>query len=178
MIWARAAALVATGMALCVLTYAEEPGSEFLIIQAADSDIGVLEPQGWRGQLNGENTAFCRSTESLDHASTLITVQVETKLEKKASDNFEIMIANYRERFPDLESTSLDISHFEYRSEGRLFKVPSQFYEYVVYVNPKKRGPLLLRVAMNTGDHLATQEELTAFTLVVRSLVLLSGDRR
>jgi hypothetical protein len=166
----------ACAAALWLPVAAQQPGSDLLVIHGNRYDVGVLEPAGWHGRLQGDRLTFTRSGEDPDQATTLIRVQVETKADKNASDNFDFALQSYKGRYPDVASTTLDVSHPSYRASGRVFTVWSKLHDYVAYVNPKKRGTLLLCVSLSTGAEPATDADRIAFNSVLRSLVMLTGD--
>ncbi len=56
---------------------------------------------------------------------------------------------------------------------GKRFYIPGQFYEYVTYVNPGPKKPVLLSVSMNTQKLEASEKELEAYKSAVQSLTLL-----
>ena len=160
-------------MALAGLARAQQPDADLLIIEFSGVDVGVLEPPGWHGDVDGAQVAFRHPNDAADQTAPIIRVQVEKKVDKSATEDFSSHLKRYHEQFPDIATANLDISHPAYGSSAKLFSVPVKFYAYVVYVNPKKRGPILLSATMNTGSRAATAEELKAFNLVVQSLVML-----
>jgi len=56
---------------------------------------------------------------------------------------------------------------------GKVFYIPGKFYEYVAYVNPGPKKPVLFSVSMNTQKLEASAKELEAYKSAVQSVTLL-----
>lgn len=150
-------------------------GLDSLIVYGDDFAFSVHEPTGWIGDTDnaasvGANIVFYKSSETFDSADALIRVAIYDKKDENTATELAHDMDNCRSDYPKVEFRDLDIPHADYRTFSKLFFVPGEFYEYVVYLNPGPSVPWLFSSAMNKPKTEATAEELEAFRDVTASV--------
>ena len=159
----------------------EEKKLDRLIVYGEGFAFGVKEPAGWKADTKNAatldaNILFYRPAETIDTAIALIKIRIGSKVDENTAGDLAADMDGYKSRYPGIQFRDLDVSHGKYRVFSKLFTVPDQFYEYVVYLNPGKQTTKLFSVSMNKEKLAATREELAAFSEIVGSVELLSPD--
>jgi hypothetical protein len=138
--------------------------------------FGVKEPAGWQGDTEEGatrfhvNITFYRADETLDRATTLIRVKVNDKADENTAEDLAFDMKGYQEKYPKVQFEDLEVSHPSYRVFAKVFSVPGEFHEYVVYLNPGPETPYIFSVAMSPNQRAASDDELGAFREIVESL--------
>jgi hypothetical protein len=165
----------------CAMASADQK-LDHLLVYGEGFAFGVKEPPGWRGDTEhaekwGANVVFYRPPETVAHPVAGIRVRVGEKTDEDTAEDLAADMESYRKQDPGVQFSDFGAAHPAYAVHSKLFFVPGKFYEYVAYANPGPGRPWLFSVAMNTTRP-ATEEELAAFRLVLKSLDLLSGKGR
>lgn len=103
----------------------------------------------------------------------MIRIRVDDKVDEDTNADLEADMRDYRARYRGVRFKDLLVTNPNYQCFAKVFYVPGEFYEYVTYMNPGAKKPVLLSVSMNTEKSEATPEELEAYKSVVQSLTLL-----
>lgn len=149
-----------------------------MIVYGDDWAFAVKEPKGWTGdtrnavKLNA-NAIYYRSTETFNTMSTIIMVRVFSKIDENTANDLANDMELYRLRFPKVKFEDLKVSHPTYRIFPKLFYVPDNFYEYVVYLNPGGTYKHAVSVAMNIQKRRATEKELKVFQKIVGTIIFM-----
>jgi hypothetical protein len=149
-----------------------------LLVYGNDFIFSVKEPPGWNGDtINAEkfqsNVILHESGQPSDSLSGLIRIRVNSKEDENTSADLEEDMRDYKARYAKVQFKDLSIKNPRYLCLAKVFYVPGEFYEYVTYVNPGPKKPLLFSVSMNTQKSEASAKELEAYKSAVQSLTLL-----
>jgi hypothetical protein len=142
--------------------------------------FGVKEPPGWIGDItNAEgfeaNVVLHESGRPRDSWSGLIRIRVNPKASENTSADMTEDMRGYKAQFPNAQFKDLSVTNPRYPCLAKLFYIPGESYEYVAYVNPAPKQPILFSVSMNTQKSEASAKELEAYKLAVQSLTLLKA---
>jgi len=149
-----------------------------LLVYGENFTFGVKEPPGWNGDItNAEkfqsNVVLHESGQPLDSTSGLIRIRLNEKVDENTRADLEADMREYRAQHPRIQFKDTPAKHPNYLCLAKVFYVPGKFYEYVAYVNPGPKKPVLFSVSMNTQNSEASAKELEAFESAIRSLTLL-----
>jgi hypothetical protein len=97
---------------------------------------------------------------------------VNDKVDENTLADLKSDMRDYKAQYPTVQFKAIVAKNPNYSCWVRVFYVPGKFYEYVAYVNPGPRKPLLFSVSMSTGKAEATAKELEAFESAIQSLTL------
>lgn len=142
--------------------------------------FGVKEPDGWRGDTDKiaskyhVNVVFLPPEESRKNDVT-IRVRINGKQDENTIEDLNYDMEGYKKEFPKAQFADLNIAHAEYKTFARTVFIPNQFYEYVAYLNPGPGRRFLFSVAMSKKNGPATDRELKAYEVVLKSVVWLSS---
>jgi hypothetical protein len=157
---------------------AAESIAEGMIVYGDDWAFAVKEPKGWTGDTKNAgklyaNAIFYRSTETINTMSTIIMVRVFPKFGEDTANDLAHDMDGYRAKFPKVKFEDLEVSHPDYHIFPKLYYVPDNFYEYVVYLNPGGKFKYGLSIAMNIQKRRATEKELKVFQKIVGTLIFM-----
>jgi len=160
------------------MALAEEPKLDALLVYGEGFWFSVKEPPGWTGDTEhaGDiraNVVFRRSSKRVEDVDGLIRVRINEKVDEDTAADLQADMDGYRQKFPKVQFEPFDVPHPNYRVLSKLFFVPGDFFEYVVYLNPGPGAPWLFSISMSKEKERATAEELAAFRQVVASIVFL-----
>jgi len=149
-----------------------------LLVSGDDFIFSVKEPPGWKGDTKGagkfqSNVILHEIRNPAESVSGLIRIRVNDKADENTSADLEEDARGYRAQYPKIQFKDLAVENPRYLCLARVFYVPGEFYEYVAYVNPGPKKPILFSVSMNSQKSEASAKELEAYKLAVRSLRLL-----
>lgn len=151
-----------------------------LLVYGDNFMFSVKEPPGWIGDtVSAEgfeaNVVLHESGRPHDSWSGLIRIRVNPKVNENTSADMAEDMRDYKAQFPNVQCKDLSIAnpHPHYVCLAKLFYIPGESYEYVTYVNPGSKHPILFSVSMNTEKSEASARELEDYKLAVRSLTLL-----
>ena len=101
-----------------------------------------------------------RQAERAAHVN--IRIRVNRKETADPSEDMQTDMKGYKKEYPEVKFADLAVSQSKYKISARLFYVQSDFYEYVVYVDP---GPgVMMNFSLSWKDSkAATPEEMKAF---------------
>jgi hypothetical protein len=105
--------------------------------------------------------------------SGLIRIRVNPKVNENTSADLAEDMRDYKAQFSNVQFKDLVVTNPHYLCVAKLFYIPGESYEYVTYVNPGPKRPILFSVSMNTEKSEASAKELEAYKLAVPSLTLL-----
>jgi len=119
-----------------------------LLVFGDDFMFSVKEPPGWNGDTtNAEkfqsNVVLHETGQPADSFSGLIRIRVNTKVDENTSTDLQEDMHQYRAQYPKVQFKDLSVKHPQYTCLSKVFYVPGQFYEYVAYVNPGLKKPLV-----------------------------------
>ena len=140
--------------------------------------FGVKEPAGWTGDTTNAasfeaSMVLHESGQPSDSWFGLIRIRVSSKVDENTSADLAEDIRSYKAQFPGVHFKDLSVANPRYLCLAELFYIPGKSYEYVAYVNPGPKKPILFLVSMNTPKSEASPKELEAFKSAVQSLTLL-----
>jgi hypothetical protein len=149
-----------------------------LLVYGDNFMFGVKEPPGWTGDTtNAEgfqaNVVLHESKQPRLSWTGLIRIRVNPKVNENTSSDMAEDMRDYKAQFPSVQFKDLAMANSHYLCVAKLFYTPGEFYEYVAYVNPGPKLPILFSVSMNTEKSEASAGELEAYKLAVQSLILL-----
>jgi len=149
-----------------------------LIVYGDNFIFGVKEPPGWSGDTTNahkfqSNVVLHEMGQPPESFTGLIRIRLNPKVDENTKADLEADMREYRDQYPKVQFKDLSIRNPRYLCLAKVFFVPGEFYEYVAYVNPGPKKPLLFSVSMNTQESEANSEELEAFISAVQSLTLL-----
>ena len=159
------------------LSFAQQKPDQ-LLVYGDNFMFSVKEPPGWSGDTtNAEkfqsNVILHESGQPPDSSSGLIRIRVSTKEDENTSADLEADMRDYRAQYPKVQFKNLSVNNPRYLCLAKVFYIPGKFYEYVAYVNPGPKKPVLFSVSMNTQRSEASAKELEAYKSAVQSLTLL-----
>jgi len=144
-----------------------------LLVYGEGFVFSVKEPEGW---IADTETADEYQANAVLHAisgpDAPIRIRVNDKTDEHLERDLSADMESYKKQNPKVRFKDLDIQHPKYRVYPKLFYIPKQFYEYVVYLNPGPQSHLCFSVAMNSHTQ-ATPAQLSAFRSAVASLELI-----
>jgi hypothetical protein len=153
-----------------------------LIISGQGFVFLASEPQGWdtdTGKAATEYSVnaifFPRVQVSRSHHVT-IRVRLNQKTTEDPNEDMRGDVNDYKKRYPSTKFADLDFKHPNYKTCAKLFYTQGDFYEYVAYLNPGPQYKFMFSVALSKEKQAATQDELAAFSHVLRSLQFVSED--
>lgn len=149
-----------------------------LLVYGAGFIFSVKEPFGWAGDTEtaaqfDANLLLHETNKPRESTSRLIRIRVNDKVDENTNADMEADMRDYRTQYPKVRFKDLPTKTARYLCLARVFYVPGEFYEYVAYINPGPKKPILLSVSMNTGKSEASAAELAAYESVLQSLTLL-----
>lgn len=149
-----------------------------LLVYGDNFVFSVKEPLGWSGDTTNadkfqSNVILHESGLPPDSFSGLIRIRVNNKEDENTSADLEEDMRDYKAQYPKVQFKDLSIKNPRYLCLAKVFYVPGEFYEYVTYVNPGPKKPILFSVSMNTQKLEASAKELEAYKSAVQSLTLL-----
>jgi hypothetical protein len=172
---------------LSTITLAQSPPPkskspmDSILVYGQDFVFSLKEPQGWRCTCGPEATEYGVNAILFPSAAesrarhVQIRVRVNEKVDENTAEDLNADMREYKKKYPKVEFAPLDIAHPEYRTYGKVFELPNDFYEYVAYLNPGPGSSYTLSVAMSKEKAPATSEELAAYTKVLKSLNAFGG---
>jgi hypothetical protein len=153
-----------------------------LIIYGQGFTFLASEPDGWdtdTGQHAREYSVnaifFPRAQVSRSHHVN-IRVRLNRKTTEDPSEDMRGDVNDYKKQYPSTKFADLNISHPDYKTSAKLFYTENDFYEYVAYLNPGSQFKFMFSVALSKEKQAATQDELAAFSHVLRSLIFVTED--
>ena len=140
--------------------------------------FSVKEPAGWKADTKDAdswqaNVIFHEAGKPADSAAGVIRVRVNDKVSENTAADMAEDEGSYREQFPGVQFRDVAVSCDPYRCLSEIFFVPEKFYEYVTYLNPGAKKPVLISISMNSDKAEATAQELDAYKAVIQSLTVL-----
>jgi hypothetical protein len=149
-----------------------------LLVYGDDFLFSVKEPPGWSGDTKNadkfqSNVILHESGQPPESSSGLIRIRVNDKTDENTSADLEEDMRSYRTQYPKIQFRDLSVKNPRYLCLAKVFYVPGEFYEYVTYVNPGPKKPVLFSVSMNTQKSEASEKEIEAYKSAVQSLTLL-----
>jgi hypothetical protein len=172
---------------LSTITLAQSPPPkskspmDSILVYGQDFVFSLKEPQGWRCTCGpeaaeyGVNAILFPSAVESRARHVQIRVRVNDKVNENTAEDLNVDMREYKKEYPKVEFADLDIAHPEYRTHGKVFQIPNDFYEYVAYVNPGPGVSYNFSVAMSKEKVPATTDELAAYTKVLKSLNAFGG---
>jgi hypothetical protein len=153
-----------------------KPKLDRLIVYGKDFAFTVKEPDGWRGDTGTlaskyqTNIVFLPDGEASRAQDVTIRVRVNTKTDENTTEDLNYDMQKYEKEFPAAQFSVLDVTHPEYKTFARTVFVPHVFWEYVAYLNPGPRKPLIFSVAMSKKNLPASDDELKAYKAILNSV--------
>ena len=149
--------------------------NDSLLIHWDKFTVSMKEPQGWKGDsanamFSRVNLVFYRVNENVQNAKVLIRVLVTRKTDENTIEDLKHDMEGYRRLYPKIEFADIDVKHPEYKSYAKLFYLKNGVHEYVTYVNAGKNHPYLISVSMTSHNKKAGNEDMRAYSSIVRSL--------
>jgi hypothetical protein len=162
---------------LTQLSFAQQKLDQ-LLVYGDDFMFGVREPPGWIGDTTNAkgfeaNVVLHESGRPRDSWFGLIRIRVNPKENENISADMAEDMRSYKAQFPNVQFKDISIASPRYVCLSKLFYIPGESYEYVTYVNPGPKHPILFSVSMNTEKSEASAKELEAYKLALQSLTLL-----
>ncbi len=150
--------------------------SDRLLVYGDGFVFGVKEPDGWHGDTvsaadYAANIIFTRPGQDSTSPYGIIRVCVNDKVDENTAEDLAYDMKEYKQKYAGIKFTDLPVDHAKYKCFAKIFFVEKDFYEYVTYVNPGKEFKYALSVSLSTKDVRATGEELSAYKVVVSSLL-------
>jgi predicted 2-oxoglutarate/Fe(II)-dependent dioxygenase YbiX len=112
---------------------------------------------------------FPNSPQSREH-HVAIRVRANEKVDENTTEDLKLDMEQYKKEHPKVQFAALDIVHPEYKTYPKLFFFPDDFYDYVAYVNPGASFRFTFSISMTKEKSPATEDELAAYTKVLKSL--------
>jgi len=153
-----------------------KPKMDNLIVYGEGFSFAVKEPDGWRadtGEIASQyhvNVIFSPLQEASLKHNVSIRVRVSKKQDENTIEDLNYDMQQYKKQFPAAQFSDLTITHPEYKTFARRVFLPDKFHEYVAYLNPGPGKPFVFSVAMSRQDAPATEDELRAYELVLKSV--------
>jgi hypothetical protein len=149
-----------------------------LLIYNDNFMFGIKEPAGWTADTTNAasfeaSVVLHESGQPSDSWFGLILIRVTSKVDENTSADMAEDIRSYKAQFPDVQFKELSVPNPRYLCLAKVFYIPGKSYEYVAYVNPGPKKPILFLVSMNTPKSEASPKELEAFKSAIQSLTLL-----
>jgi hypothetical protein len=152
-----------------------------LIIHGEGFVFLAREPNAWDTDTGdvarkyGANAVFFpRAQTSRSHHVT-IRVRLNSKTTEDPKEDMASDVNQYKKEYPATQFGNLEVKHPQYPTSAKLFYMPHDFYEYVAYLNPGRQWNFTFSVAMSKEKEPATQDEIAAFSHVLRSLQFVTG---
>jgi hypothetical protein len=155
------------------------PKLKNLIVYGDGFAFGVKEPNGWQGDTGkiaaryDVNVVF-QSPGEPPESDVTIRVRINKKVDENTIEDLNYDMEGYKQHFPGVQFSDLNLAHAEYKTFARVAFVPNQFYEYVAYLNPGPGKRFILSVAMSKKGAPASESELKAYETVLKSIAWLS----
>ena len=126
-----------------------------LLVYGDNFLFSLKEPPRWSGDTtNAEkfqsNVILHESGQPPESSAGLIRIRVNDKTDENTSADLEEDMRSYEAQYPKIQFKNLSVKNPRYLCLAKTFYIPGQFYEYVTYVNPGPKKPVLLSVSMNT----------------------------
>ncbi|MDR3680668.1 MAG: hypothetical protein P4L41_11945 [Flavipsychrobacter sp.] len=155
-------------------------GLKNVVITGNGFIFALKEPAGWEcntktAEQYQANAILYANEDSIKSGGALVQLAVFLKQDEFTDKDLEENISSYRNEYSNLKEADTDIKHPTYRSYGKLEYVPSDFYQYIVFINPGQQYKYGFSVAMNIYKRPATTEELDAFKEIVSTLKMIKG---
>ena len=152
---------------------------EQLLVYGDSFMFGVQEPAGWTGDTTNAasfegSLVLHESGQPSDSWLGLIRIRVNSKVDENTSADLAEDIRSYKAQFPDVQFKDLSVANPRYLCLAKVFYISGKSYEYVAYVNPGPKKPILFLVSMYTQKSEASAKELEAFKSAIQSLTLLN----
>jgi len=165
---------------LAPVLMAENAPHDALIVYGEGFAFGVKEPMGWHGDTNAAaryhvNIVFFPADKSSRRADVTLRIRVNNKVDEDTAGDLKADMDGYRREYSNVQFGELAIDHPTFTVFSKVFFIPRQFYEYVVYLNPGPKTPFILSVAMSVQGRPATEGEMAALKTVAGSLFVLAG---
>jgi len=149
-----------------------------LLVYGDNIMFGVKEPAGWTGDTTNAasfeaSLVLHESGQPSDSWFGLIRIRVSSKVDENTSADLAEDIRSYKAQFPGVQFKDLSVANPRYLCLAKVFYLPGKSYEYVAYLNPGPKKPILFLVSMNTPKSEASLKELEAFKSAIQSLTLL-----
>jgi len=156
------------------------PKKDNLVVYGEKFMFSVKEPSGWIGDIDiakeySANIVFYKTLSDLKNGGALIQVYNFKKTDEKTENDLEYDIKEYKDENKNLKQQNLVVYHKEYKCFSKLVYVDKNFYQYIVYVNPGSKYKSGVSIAMNISKRQATEEELSAFKLIIASIIMMKG---
>ena len=165
--------------ALCSTADSSDRDKSSLIIYGDGFSFAVKEPFGWKADCEnaeklGSNVIFYRKNESLKNTKTLIRIRLNGKTDENIAADLEHDVNGYKQTFKDsVKFSDLEIVHPKYKLVSKLFFIPDNFFEYVVYLNPGQKSRFVFSFSMNKQKQKATPDEIETFKIICGSILLI-----
>src|SRR5436305_12043765 len=164
-----------------LLVAADAPHDGALIVYGKRFAFGVNEPIGWHGDTAAAaryhvNIVFFPADKASRRADVTLRIRVNHKVNEDTAGDLNVDMDGYRREYPKVQFGELAVEHPAFTVFPKVFFIPGEFYEYVVYLNPGPKAPLIFSVAMSVQGRPATEAELAALKTVTKSLTVLAGN--
>jgi len=152
----------------------DDPGEE-LIIRSPNGVFKVWEPPGWNGDWSaaerfGASMIFFPEAAESKSFDMNIRIRVSVKHGEDPAQDLAADMETSRKEKPGVQFADLAVRHPKYATAPKLFFKPSEWYEYVAYLNPGPGDPHLFAVIMSKKSKPATDAELASFRFVLESI--------
>lgn len=149
-----------------------------LIVYGDNFMFSVKEPNGWNGDTaNAKNfqssVILHEATQPTDSVSGLIRIRINRKVDENTKADLEEDMRGYRAQYPRVQFKDFSVNHPQYLCLAKVFYIPGEFYEYVAYVNPGPKKPILFSISMSSQKSEASVAEMEAYRSAVESLTVL-----
>lgn len=150
--------------------------SDRILVYGDDFLFGVKEPTGWHGDTDSAanysaNIIFTRPDQDSTSPYGIIRVCVNDKVDENTVEDLAYDMKEYKQKYAGIKFGDLPVQHSKYKCFSKIFFIEKDFYEYVTYINPGKEFTYALSVSLSKKDVRATEEELSAYKVVVSSLL-------
>ena len=144
--------------------------------------VGVENPVGWereKANISGSSAIkmmFYPPGQTSRTAKTIIQIAMGPKSSESPEDtkaDFDLDLKRYRKDYPSMQISKFSVKHPTYRTYSTMFFDPDHprgWYQYMSYVNAGSNVGFLLVVRMIKLESKASQEELAAFSGVVKTI--------
>jgi len=152
----------------------DDPGEE-LIIRSPNGVFKVSEPPGWNGDWSaaerfGANMIFFPESAESKSFDMNIRVRVSDNHGEDPAQDLAVETEKLKTEKPGVQLADLAVRHPRYATAAKTFFKPSEWYEYVVYLNPGPGDPHIFSVMMSKKSKPATDAELASFRRVLESV--------
>jgi len=152
----------------------DDPGEE-LIIRSPNGVFKVSEPPGWNGDWSaaerfGANMIFFPESAESKSFDMNIRVRVSGNHGEDPAQDLAVETEKLKTEKPGVQLTDLAVRHPRYATAAKTFFKPSEWYEYVVYLNPGPGDPHIFSVMMSKKSKPATDAELASLRRVLESV--------